>query len=111
MVSPRASVSHATMTKLKDFHCPGNSESRVSDQGLKMDVEPSDSGKAERSAMQQHDTTMKSISSELVEVVKEEPFKIKQVWVYKLPTKGVFFVWTTLIADCIFINFLICLEI
>lgn len=79
MVSPRASVSHATLTRLKDFSCPGNSESRVSDQGIKMEVALSDSGKAERSAMQQHDTIMKNNLSELVEEVKEEPIKIKQV--------------------------------
>ncbi|XP_067294282.1 DNA mismatch repair protein Msh3 [Pseudorasbora parva] len=75
-VSPRASVSHVTLTRLKDFSCPGNSESCVSDQGIKMEVEPS--GKAERSSMPQHDTIMKNSSSELVEGVKEEPIKIKQ---------------------------------
>ncbi|CAM4538536.1 unnamed protein product [Leuciscus chuanchicus] len=78
MTSPRASVSHATLTRLKDFSCPGNSEIRASDQGIKMDVEPSNSGKAERSAMQQDKTIMKNRSSELVEEVKEEPTKIKQ---------------------------------
>jgi len=77
MVSPRASVSHATLTRLKDFSCPGNSEIRVSDQGMEM--EPSNSGKAERSAMQQYDNITKNRSSELVEEVKEEPTKIKQV--------------------------------
>lgn len=76
MASPRASVSHATLTRLKDFSCPGNSEIRVSDQGIKMEVEPSNAGKAERSATQQDKTIMKNSSSELVE---EEPTKIKQV--------------------------------
>ncbi|XP_048045178.1 DNA mismatch repair protein Msh3 isoform X2 [Megalobrama amblycephala] len=78
MVSPRASVSHATLTRLKDFSCPGNSESRVSDQGIKMEVEPSDSGKTKTSAMHQHDTIMENSSSELVEEFREEPIKIKQ---------------------------------
>lgn len=80
MASPRASVSHATLTRLKDFSCPGNSEIRVSDQGIKMEVEPSNAGKAERSATLQDKTIMKNSSSELVE---EEPTKIKQVWFYK----------------------------
>jgi len=44
-----------------------------------MEMEPSNSGKAERSTMQQYDIIMKNRSSELVEEVKEEPTKIKQV--------------------------------
>uniref|UniRef100_A0A673MAN6 DNA mismatch repair protein MSH3 n=1 Tax=Sinocyclocheilus rhinocerous TaxID=307959 RepID=A0A673MAN6_9TELE len=76
MVSSRASVSHATLSRLKDFSCPGSSESRVSDQVIRMEVEPSDSAKAESSAQQQH-SVMNSYN-ELVEEVKEEPIKIKQ---------------------------------
>ncbi|XP_016356503.1 DNA mismatch repair protein Msh3 [Sinocyclocheilus anshuiensis] len=76
MASSRASVSHATQSRLKDFSCPGSSESRVSDQVIRMEVEPSDSAKAESSAQQQH-SVMNSYN-ELVEEVKEEPIKIKQ---------------------------------
>lgn len=72
MVSSRASISSATLTRLKDFSCSGSSESPVSDQ---MELEPSDSGKAESSASQQHNVIMES---EMVEEVKEEPIKIKQ---------------------------------
>lgn len=77
MVSSRASVSHATLVRLKDFSCPGSSESRVSDQVKKMEVEPSDSAKAESSAPQQHN--LMNSYDELEEDVKEEPIKIKQV--------------------------------
>ncbi|XP_058631979.1 DNA mismatch repair protein Msh3 isoform X3 [Onychostoma macrolepis] len=76
IVSSRASVSHDTLARLKDFSCPGSSESRVSDQVIKTEVEPSDSVKAESSAPQQHNA-MNSYD-ELEEEVKEEPIKIKQ---------------------------------
>ncbi|KAI2664411.1 DNA mismatch repair protein Msh3 [Labeo rohita] len=77
-VSSRASVSHATLARLKDFSCSGSSESRVSDHVMKMEVEPSGSGKAESSAAQHHNAIMKNSPSELEEEVKEEPIKIKQ---------------------------------
>lgn len=50
---------------------------------MKMEVEPSGSGKAESSAAQHHNAIMKNSPSELEEEVKEEPIKIKQVWFYK----------------------------
>lgn len=74
MVSSRASVSHATLTRLKDFSCPGSSESRASDQVRKMEVEPSVSAPQQHSVMNSY--------NELEEEVKEEPNKIKQVWFY-----------------------------
>lgn len=80
MVSSRASVSHATLARLKDFSCPWSSESRVSDQVIRMEVEPSDSAKAVRAAPQLHNG-MNSYD-ELEEEVKEEPIEIKQVWFY-----------------------------
>ncbi|KAL0192841.1 hypothetical protein M9458_011137, partial [Cirrhinus mrigala] len=69
---------HATLARLKDFSCSGSSESRVSDHVMKMEVEPSDSGKAESSSTQHHNAIMKNSPSELEEEVKEEPIKIKQ---------------------------------
>ncbi len=80
MVSSRASVSHATLARLKDFSCPRSSEIQVSDQDIKMEVGLSDSAKAERAAPQLHNV-MNSYD-ELEEEVKEEPIKIKQVWFY-----------------------------
>lgn len=74
MVSSRASVSHATLTRLKDFSCPGSSESRASGQVRKMEVEPSVSAPQQHSVMNSY--------NELEEEVKEEPIKIKQVWFY-----------------------------
>ncbi|XP_026067908.1 DNA mismatch repair protein Msh3 isoform X1 [Carassius auratus] len=75
-VCSKASVSHATLARLKDFSCHGSSESRVSDQVIKMEVEPSDSAKAECFAPQQHSVI--NSYNELEEEVREEPNKIKQ---------------------------------
>ncbi|XP_073806847.1 DNA mismatch repair protein Msh3 isoform X9 [Danio rerio] len=67
-VSSKVSISHATLTRLKDFSCPGSSDSV-------MELEPSHSGKAEISASQQHNVIM---HNEMVEEFKEEPIKVKQ---------------------------------
>lgn len=67
-VSSKVSISHATLTRLKDFSCPGSSDSV-------MELEPSHSGKAESSASPQHNVIMQD---EMVEEFKEEPMKIKQ---------------------------------
>ncbi|XP_073806844.1 DNA mismatch repair protein Msh3 isoform X6 [Danio rerio] len=64
-VSSKVSISHATLTRLKDFSCPGSSDSV-------MELEPSHSGKAEISASQQHNVIM---HNEMVEEFKEEPIK------------------------------------
>uniref|UniRef100_A0A8C1ZFL6 DNA mismatch repair protein MSH3 n=1 Tax=Cyprinus carpio TaxID=7962 RepID=A0A8C1ZFL6_CYPCA len=80
MVSSRASVSHATLTRLKDFSCPGSSESRASDQVRKMEVEPSVSAPQQHSVMNSY--------NELEEELKEEPIKIKQEFSFSQFTKN-----------------------
>ncbi|XP_051546592.1 DNA mismatch repair protein Msh3-like isoform X1 [Myxocyprinus asiaticus] len=88
MVSNRASVSHATLSRLKNFSCPAVPESRVSDRGTKTEVEPSDLGKADSSVIEHHNTIMKNTLSESVEEVKEEPVQIKQEFSFSQFTKN-----------------------